>query len=390
MTKQKASMNTMQEIMSRFSRQTGLDPPAKAPVRYLWTDAFAVCNFLELFHRTRDDTFARLARELVDQVHNILGRHREDDARKGWISGLEEQEGRNHPTVGGLRIGKEMSERKAGEPFDERLEWERDGQYYHYLTKWMHALHRMSRVLEESVFHRWAVELAKTAHARFTYVPPSGGQKRIFWKMSIDLSRPLLPSMGQHDPLDGFITYNQLQCAALENSEASTSADLRGEISDLAVICEGRPWVTDDPLGLGGLLTDAFKLAQLTASFRFDGAALLRVILEDALLGLKSYVTNNTLNFSADHRLAFRELGLSVGLHAVDRLWEFIGASGDVFGVPILRPIEALRDFGPLAKSVETFWLEPENQETHTWEAHAHINMIMLATSLGPDGYLRI
>lgn len=27
--------------------------------------------------------------------------------------------------------------------------------------------------------------------------------------MSIDLSRPLIPSMGHHDQLDGFIAYNQ-------------------------------------------------------------------------------------------------------------------------------------------------------------------------------------
>ena len=56
----------------------------------------------------------------------------------------------------------------------------------------------------------WAVELAKTAHARFTYMPASGGRKRMYWKMSIDLTYPLVPSMGQHDPLDGLITYQQL------------------------------------------------------------------------------------------------------------------------------------------------------------------------------------
>ncbi len=33
----------------------------------------------------------------------------------------------------------------------------------------------------------------------------------MYWKMSIDLKRPLIPSMGQHDPLDGYITYNEIQ-----------------------------------------------------------------------------------------------------------------------------------------------------------------------------------
>jgi len=31
------------------------------------------------------------------------------------------------------------------------------------------------------------------------------------WKMSIDLSYVLVPSMGQHDPLDGLVTYCELQ-----------------------------------------------------------------------------------------------------------------------------------------------------------------------------------
>jgi hypothetical protein len=32
--------------------------------------------------------------------------------------------------------------------------------------------------------------------------------------MSVDLSRPLVPSMGQHDALDGFITCTQLRTTA--------------------------------------------------------------------------------------------------------------------------------------------------------------------------------
>jgi len=39
----------VQEIMQDFARSTGLDPPTPSPKRYLWTDAFAVCNYLGLF-----------------------------------------------------------------------------------------------------------------------------------------------------------------------------------------------------------------------------------------------------------------------------------------------------------------------------------------------------
>ena len=118
--------STAREIMTEFAELTGLTADTH-PKRYLWTDAFAVCNFLDLYRRTGEDGWRDLARELVDQVHHVLGRHRADDPRKGWISSLDEREGQNHPAIGGLRIGKEMNERKPGEPFDERLEWERDG-----------------------------------------------------------------------------------------------------------------------------------------------------------------------------------------------------------------------------------------------------------------------
>ena len=78
-------------------------------------------------------------------MHHVLGRHRDDDPRRGWISGLSEEEGERHPTRGGLRIGKPLNEREPDEPADSQLEWEQDGQYFHYLTKWMHALYRMGQ-----------------------------------------------------------------------------------------------------------------------------------------------------------------------------------------------------------------------------------------------------
>jgi len=37
-----------EEIMLEFAYETGISSNLK-PRRYLWTDAFAVCNFLELY-----------------------------------------------------------------------------------------------------------------------------------------------------------------------------------------------------------------------------------------------------------------------------------------------------------------------------------------------------
>ena len=51
----KTSIQIARDIMMDFARSTGLEPPGKYPRRYLWTDAFAVCNFLELWRRTGGD-----------------------------------------------------------------------------------------------------------------------------------------------------------------------------------------------------------------------------------------------------------------------------------------------------------------------------------------------
>jgi hypothetical protein len=131
--KVKQDINSIvRDIMIEFADLTGLSG-SKTSNRYLWTDAFAVCNFLELYQQTSDEKYKHLALRLVDQVHDTLGRHRDDDRHTGWISGLDEQEGKLHPTKGGLRIGKNIYERKPSDPFDGSLEWDRDGQYYHYL-----------------------------------------------------------------------------------------------------------------------------------------------------------------------------------------------------------------------------------------------------------------
>jgi hypothetical protein len=103
------------ELMTRFAYRTSLSSDQTAR-RYLWTDAFAVCNYLGLSRATGDGRYQELALRLVDQVHHELGRHRRDDSRTGWISGLSDVEAEAHPTRGGLRIGKQLPERAATEP----------------------------------------------------------------------------------------------------------------------------------------------------------------------------------------------------------------------------------------------------------------------------------
>ena len=385
----KTDISTTSEIMMDFAGITGLSPSAKVQRRYLWTDSFAVCNFLGLFLQTKDERYRDLALRLVDQVHNVLGRYREDDVRSGWISGLDEESGRKHPTMGGLRIGKQMNERKPSEPFDETLEWDRDGQYYHYLTKWMHSLNRVSAVTGDLKYNRWAAELAKEAHSAFTYAPSPGRPRRMYWKMSIDLSRPLVPSMGHLDPLDGLITYSQLQAASAPDSENSKETDLTAEIADMNLICRGKNWLTDDPLGIGDLLSDALKATQLAITSDFKPAGLPALMLDAALQGLAYYAGTDPLRLPADYRLAFRELGLAIGLSAVEKLKELAGDAPEYVGrLGLNRRADDLLRYVPLGKDIRNFWLDPANREAGSWTEHREINMVMLATSLAPSGFL--
>jgi hypothetical protein len=377
--------------MRDFASITGLEPAIEYPQRYLWTDSFAVCNYLGLFNQTDEKKYLELALNLVNQVHHILGRHRDDDPRMGWISKLNNKEGEMHPTKGGLRIGKRLNERPPHESINETLEWERDGQYYHYLIKWMHALNRVSRVTKDSKYTRWGIELAKTTHAAFTYLPFSGDQKRMYWKMSIDLSRPLVPSMGQHDPLEGFITYNELQITEQEYFDSS-SWDLKSEILEITHICHGMSWFTDDPLGIGGLLSDALIIAQVMIMGGLNYSRLLESVLDSALLGLESFARKDPLKFPAEYRLAFRELGLSIGLKGMKKLLSIIMNNPDLFSLEnsLRKQLESLIDYVPISEKIEQFWLNGKNRHSSNWIEHREINMVMLTTSLLPEGFLMV
>jgi len=378
--------------MTEYAEVTGLLTDGPCPQRYLWTDAFAVCNFLEIYRQTGNGNYRHLAARLVDQVHAVLGRHRDDDTRSGWISGLDDVQGASHPTIGGLRIGKEMNERRPGDPFDEQMEWDRDGQYYHYLIQWMHCLDQMSVATGEAAYNRWAIELAKTAHARFTYAPKGGGQKRLYWKMSIDLTYPLVPSMSQHDPLDGLITYSELQATARKYSDQSAWPDLNDEIADMADICTGKSLITDDPLGLGGLLTGSCKMVQLIIKKNFIQPELLETVAASSLIGLESYVREASLKLPSAYRLAFRELGLSIGLQALEKLKQILEQYPDVFSQyrSGRSNLGRLLKYVSLSEAINSFWLEPANRESASWKAHRNINMVMLATSLDPEGYISL
>ena len=376
------------EAMRDFGARTGLTS-SLPPRRYLWTDAFAVCNYLSLHRRTGEESHLFAARRLVDQVHGILGRFHPDDPRTGWLSGLDEDEGALHPTTGGLRIGKPLPERAPEDPYDEREEWERDGQYYHYLTKWMQALQRMFLVTTERCYLEWATDLALAAHRGFLLRDTEDMLPRLAWKMSVDLSRPLVHSMGAHDPLDGFISLAQLR-AAERHYEAPVRSSLDGPIEELAGLCRRTYWATEDPLGIGGLLVDAHHLARLEAHGEVCQPALLQSLVDAAEVSLRYFRNDHPLDDPAETRLAFRELGLTIGLRSLWSLRDTLTRhEREIQGCGRHIPrIDAMARFTDLIELIEDFWSDPGNRATSAWENHRDINEVMLATSLEPHMFL--
>lgn len=395
-------LDDAQMLMASFAERTGLAPERPTPRRRLWTDAFAVCNFLALARELpqRRGASLELAGRLIRQVHRALGYHREDDPREGPLSGLPVREADEQPTVGGLRIGNPRPERRSGEPHDTQLEWERDGQCFHHLTKWMHALNRMGTQTGDVVYHRWARELACTAHSAFA---PDVAAERMFSKMSVELERPLVTSMSmsmsmaQHDPLDALVTYCQLQ-----SSPSGGGPDLSGEIHDAAAMCAGGSWATDDTLGIGGLLIDAGRVAQLvaldavSALDAVDAAdlsdiidalrpgPLLAALLESARVGLSKFAHSGVLEQPPERRVAFRELGLTIGLAALPVIAQSrpSGRGTPAAGLDRLAPYE------PLHPEIVGFWRDTRHRRDD--EAQRDVEAVMLATALVPDGFLRL
>ena len=378
--------------MLLFAQKTGLSPHSDRPVRYLWTDAYAVCNFLELHHRTGDDAYLQLALDLVEQVHDTLGRHRQDDGQEGWISGMSESDGQLHPTAGGLRIGKSLPDRKPYECSDPDLEWDRDGQYFHYLTKWMHALRQVNAATGDWKYVRWARELGKTACEAFVRRTDGGDVAGLFWKMNVDLTFPVVSSMGHHDPLDGYVTLLEIDCSLPPGDRGQPALDLSRERNTLKRLCIGRDWTTGDALGIGGLLFDACRLMQLPSDDDPEFIdTTLRYLLEASHSGLRDFTGGGRLQKNASQRLAFRELGLSIGVHAIPLMLKMLGDAGGVELSSRYEPlITDLQRVVQLAGAIEEFWLLPDNRRSRSWHDHENINMVMLASSLMPDGVLRL
>jgi hypothetical protein len=149
---------------------------------------------------------------------------------------------------------------------------------------------------------------------------------------------------------------------------------------------------TDDPLGLGGLLTDAFRAAQLMVHVGGGYASLLESILSAAATGVREFAQGDMVRMPPEYRLAFRELGLAIGLAGTGDLAALMARNPGVFGIKgrLYDHVSSLAAYTPLGKTIGDFWLDERSQTAVTWIEHREINIVMLATSLAPEGFLLI
>jgi hypothetical protein len=193
--------------------------------------------------------------------------------------------------------------------------------------------------------------------------------------------------MGHHDPLDGYITSVQLQTTASRLPQPADGPNLADAAEEFARMIADAELATGDPLGIGGLLGDAYRVEQLMRQgASFGGDRLLDRLLAAALQGLEYWVQHGELDAPATRRLAFRELGVAIGLHGVELMARQPATTAHSATRRAL--LTALTRFAPRRADLVSFWCEPARHAAPTWSEHRDINEVMLATALAPEGFL--
>jgi hypothetical protein len=156
--------------------------------------------------------------------------------------------------------------------------------------------------------------------------------------------------------------------------------------------CENGQWATADPLGIGGLLFDACRLCQLVDQRNGRELQLLEHVMQGSADGLMIMLKTGYLKRPVEHRLAFRELGLAIGLRAVPIIAWASQNETKAFGSrpALLRLIELLLTYERLSDEIIDLWHPFADDPDKSWRAHQDINEVMLATAIAPSTFLSI
>ncbi len=122
---------------------------------------------------------------------------------------------------------------------------------------------------------------------------------------------------------------------------------------------------------------DASRLAQLDVH-----PSLASALLVAASRGLSRVISRGELRGGSEARLAFRELGLAIGLAGLPAI-----AASSLAGDPALQDLRRYRELG---EAIVGYWCRADHRLASSWLEHRDINEVMLATSLAPDGALAL
>jgi hypothetical protein len=94
----------------------------------------------------------------------------------------------------------------------------------------------------------------------------------------------------------------------------------------------------------------------------------------------------------AKYRLAFRELGLAIGLRGLPIIREALQNERSVLSnkPSLVRIIGTLLRYETLSDEIVDLWLPYAEGPDDSWKAHRDINEMMLATALAPISFLSI
>jgi hypothetical protein len=258
-------ISNFQKVLRKLEwmKNEGIWPNGK---RYLWTDSYGIILLVSLYKETKEEKFLNDAEFVVGEVKRVLGRSK------------------------GVRIGEEP---------------DREGQYFHYLMKWVHALNEIGRYIPK--YHKEAIQTIKDIHPHF-YVPNAG----IFWKMKEDLSENYPGfGFGSLDCYDAFITYRLVDKDVLSK-----------EISQISTLVEKyyKSFSCSQDLGLGEVLwmTHYFpdeKWSKHIQNVSIETLNKMWISKSDK----EGYFIRDYI-WERDFILAFGNFGVSVGLQSLN-LW---------------------------------------------------------------------
>jgi hypothetical protein len=244
----------------------------------------------------------------------------------------------------------------------------------------------MTLATGDPAFNDSAISLARAVHPNF-FVDRDSSSPRMVWKISMDMSRILVHSEGNLDPIDGYVVFKTLAAAS---GKADT---LKDEIEDYAKVMQrkGQYFASEDMLDLGMSSWTSHwmrgKEEWATVLAKRCARQLREYTRIHTQYRISSYRTNSRIASSRSHRLA-RIVSLTVyaedmfksGYNDMPARYRLAFREyGACLGIQCLEPDEYL-----LRKKDEVVAFWEKYRETH--DDLRPITEVMRAAALIPGG----